>query len=475
MKKITYLKLIALIGLLLGLNFLATTTPFQLDFTEDHLYSLSPVSKKIVRHLNDVVTVKFFLSQKLPPQFLAPRQRLLAFLDRYQQLSPKIQIKILDPTNNPQARRTANHLGLTPLQFSTINQNQLQVTQGYFALSVGYHNHEELLPLGQLLSNPEYSLTAAIFKLSQKKEKIIGWVSDGQTGSPSNFSLAWKALKQIATPQLINLDNAPQDLSTLLIINPQANFSQQALQNLDNFLKEQHGILVLFDKYHINGNLRPSLNSTNFSGWLKKHGFGFGEKKFVSDRHAALANFQNPQGQSLLTPYPPWPVIDRGNINHSYAPLAGIGKVTLFWTTPIKLASDVTWIVRTTPQSWLISPDDILPTNLSAPTAFRQVALGGYQKKTGRLAVISDSDFIRNQNIYHHPENLVFFLDLVDLVNGNPELAKIRNKLILSRPLSLLAPTQYLLLEIIVLGLPSILIVLAGLGYWFHRRHAQKN
>ncbi len=476
MKTVKNLKYAILLFLLLGLNVLASSAPFQLDLTANRFYSLSPVTKDILSRLDDIVTIKFFLSAKLPPQFLTPRQRLLTFLNRYRQLNPKIQIKILDPTKDSQARQIADHLGITPLQFSAINQNQLQVTQGYFALSASYRDREQVIPLEQLLNNPEYSLTATIAKLTQKNKNTLGWVTDGQTAQPLNLSIAWKSLQQFATPQLVSLNQPPlADIKTLLIINPQADFSAESQKNLTAFFQSGGGVLILFDKYQINNQLYPQLNKTNLTDWLKKQGFDFQEKKFVASRHAALANFQNSQGQSLLTLYSFWPIIDRGNINHRYAPLAGSQKTTFFWATPITLNQGADWLVRSDKQAWLASPNNLLPTSVPQTDQLGQFVLGGYRDQPGRLAVIADSDFIKNQNLYHHPENLAFFLDLVDLVSNNPQLAKLRNKLLLSRPLPPLTSANYYLLAALSLALPSLVIILTGLLVWWHYRRGQKN
>lgn len=81
-KKIkTRTELIVYILIILGIvgviNYLSTVWFSRLDLTEDKSYTISPATKKIMKHLDDIINIKVYCSKDLKQE-----QRLQTTLDR---------------------------------------------------------------------------------------------------------------------------------------------------------------------------------------------------------------------------------------------------------------------------------------------------------------------------------------------------------------------------------------------------------
>ena len=65
------------LGILVFLNLVAGKLSFvKIDLTQEKIHELSPGTEKILKELDDVVSVKFFLSENLPPKLLPLKDKL---------------------------------------------------------------------------------------------------------------------------------------------------------------------------------------------------------------------------------------------------------------------------------------------------------------------------------------------------------------------------------------------------------------
>jgi len=484
MKRWQYLVISIIFGLVAAFNFLAINNNLQIDFSRQKIHSISPATKKIIRRLDKTATIQIFISNKLPVQLLPLRTALISLLDRYRQFSRgKIILKFINPDKNTSSRQEAERLGIKPIEFSSISHDKFQISRGYFAASIKYGNKEEVIPITRIMANLEYNFSAAITKVSRKKPKIIGWASGFQAASPEQLSLAWRLLKQIGQPQLVDLSSLKEtdEIDNLIIVNPKEKIDESAKRNLDRFLQTGHGVLLIDDKYQITPDFTAIGINNNLGDLLKHYGFQI-EKSFILDKSAALASFQSKQGQTLLVTYPFWPSIQQKNISRNYPALANLNGAILFWANPLILSKKAQPLLQTGPGAWTSQDKNLFPYNIKAPKKTENFVLAGYQdqsiasfyhpqkKHKIRFAVIGDSDFISNQGLYRHPQNATLFLDLVDLVADDSQLAQIRNRTIGAASLKPLSNRQKTLVKAIDLAAPLAMNILFGIGYWLWRR-----
>ncbi|MET0298363.1 MAG: Gldg family protein, partial [Flavitalea sp.] len=58
-----------LLIILIGVNYLASQFHYRVDLTEEKRYTLSEPTKKLLRGLNDQVSITFFLDGEMPAPF----------------------------------------------------------------------------------------------------------------------------------------------------------------------------------------------------------------------------------------------------------------------------------------------------------------------------------------------------------------------------------------------------------------------
>ena len=489
MKRRRYIIFTIITVILAFLNIKAANSSRQLDFSRNKVHSISPATKNILQHVNDPITIKIFLSKKLPPEALPLRSALISLLNRYRQLSKgKIHLEFLNPDKNTAAKEDAEKLGILPIEFSTVSHDQLKISRGYFAASVSFSKKEKIIPLNQILANLEYNLSASILEVTRKKPKTIGWAADFQAAGPDQLPIVWKALQQIGQPELATLANLKKadNFDALIIIRPESKLSENAKKNLDHFLQTGHGVLLLNSKYQISSQLTATAIENGLNDLLKHYGFQ-SEKGFILDKEAATASFRGNQGQTLLTLYPFWPIIKKKNINQRYAALANLNEITLFWPTPLSLSHGAQPLLETGPDAWISQSQNLLPYNIRPPSKTANYVVAGYQDKAIpsyyhprekhriRLAVVSNSGFINNQSLYSRPQNITLFLDLVDLVTNDSRLAQIRNKTVSAASIRPLNDKQRETVRILDLAAPLVLNFLLAGGYWLWQRKIKRH
>ncbi|NLE00690.1 MAG: hypothetical protein GX640_12540, partial [Fibrobacter sp.] len=62
-----FVYILAVLGLIVAVNYMGTRSFKRHDMTEGKEYSISKATKKILKGLDDIVTVKVFFSKNLPP------------------------------------------------------------------------------------------------------------------------------------------------------------------------------------------------------------------------------------------------------------------------------------------------------------------------------------------------------------------------------------------------------------------------
>ncbi|MBU1088796.1 GldG family protein, partial [Patescibacteria group bacterium] len=103
MKRIlVYLTNINLIISIIVINLIVIAFPqFKLDLTKNKIHTLSPSTKKIVKDLDDVVNVKVYLTQQLPPEVEPLSQSLKTILKEFSGLnSSNFVVKYIDPSKD---------------------------------------------------------------------------------------------------------------------------------------------------------------------------------------------------------------------------------------------------------------------------------------------------------------------------------------------------------------------------------------
>ena len=237
-----------LVASLVVVNLLGSYIPGRLDLTPGNVYTLSPATSRLVRSLDDIVTVKLFASKELPAE-VALMKRDVDDLLRDLRSAGHGQVRIVerDPSDDEAARREAETLGIQPVQFNVIGQAELQVKQGYLGLAVQHGGETEAIPFVQRTDDLEYRLASTIRQLSREKKPVIGFVSNG-TGPGVSFQEMQEQLRRSYDLRDIELSDSTQpgpDVVALVLAGTPDSLAPAQQQRLEAFLDRGGSALVL--------------------------------------------------------------------------------------------------------------------------------------------------------------------------------------------------------------------------------------
>jgi ABC-2 type transport system permease protein len=172
--------------LLLGANLVvlqvlaAGASGARLDLTRDRRYSIHPASSRLLRSLEEPVTVLGYFSRRTHPKLAPLVPELADFLDEYRAASGgRLRVLIRDPGEDETTEREANdRYGVQSTPFRLASKYESGIVNAYFALVVRYGDRYvrygfddliqvEPLPDGDVdvrFRNLEYDLTRAVKK-----------------------------------------------------------------------------------------------------------------------------------------------------------------------------------------------------------------------------------------------------------------------------------------------------------------------
>lgn len=262
-KILTTTSLLIAIALFLAINIVSNVgfKSVRLDLTENQLYTLSEGTKNILKALEEPVTLRFFLSQKVAtslPGISSYTVRVKELLEEYQRVAgDKLKLFVIDPEPFSEQEDQAEGYGLqgvpvdesnTTFYFGLAGTNS---TDDEEIISFFSPNREEFL---------EYDLTKLVYQLDNPKQKIVGIMSTlpvqgDTTASPftPKAQQPWMIvdhLRQLFKVRTVETDveEIPDNIDVLMLIYPKG-FSDATLYAIDQFVLKGGRAIVFADPY----------------------------------------------------------------------------------------------------------------------------------------------------------------------------------------------------------------------------------
>jgi len=304
---------VAMLAILIALNFIASALSLRVDLTQGSVYTLSPGTRAILAKLEAPVTIRYYYSQgsaAVPVGLKTFAKRVEDLLGEYQRAGRgKIVIEKLNPEPDSDAEDSAT---LDGIQAQYTNTQE----QFYLGLAVSFLDQKAALPVlapdrEQLL---EYDITRAIARVASSTKPVIGIMSALPVlGRPLNpmtqqqptepWVLATE-LQNVFTVRKIelNADKIPDDIKVLLVIHPR-DISETTEYALDQFILRGGKLIAFLDSYAYFDQQRDLQNpfggstagQSTFYRLLKQWGIGMEMGKVVAD-----LTFASGSGSRLL-------------------------------------------------------------------------------------------------------------------------------------------------------------------------------
>ncbi|MBI4812732.1 GldG family protein [Candidatus Falkowbacteria bacterium] len=487
------LTIIIIIGILVVLNFFSYQIFYRLDLTQNKDYSISETSKRTVGELDDVVNIKVYFSENLPSQYINLRQEVGDILDEYVNYSNnKIKVEFIDPKDDSETKRELYMLGVPELQFNVLEKDKYQVVNGYLSMVVGYEDKKEAIPVIENTANLEYDVTLAIKKATGKITAVVGFATGNGAANPDKeISVAYKELGKLYETREVDLTaekSVPEDIDTLIIAGPKEKFSEDELKAIDAFLTSGGSLLILADGVKVGEGLRAESNDIGLDKLLENYGVQINHD-LVLDVSSGIASFS--QGFiTFSTNYPFWPKVLKSGFDKDNVAVAKLESLVLPWASSLDILTDkmdkdgrVSYLAKTTKRAWRetsnfnLNPEGPREKggeeqyNLAVSifgkfaSAYNQGNIG-----QGRLIMVGDSDFLRDNFIRQNPGNLLFFQNLVDSLSLDEDLINIRSKGVTERPIKELSESAKAAVRYGNIFGMTLVVVIFGMARYFIRR-----
>jgi ABC-type uncharacterized transport system involved in gliding motility auxiliary subunit len=289
--------LVALLLLLIAVNFLVSRVPARLDLTEGNLYTLSPGTRKILRELDTPVKVKLYVSQgeSVPVQLRGFAQRVEDTVREFKQAAgAKLIVERYHPKPDSEEEDAAQLDGIEPQQLFSGEQfylgiavSQLERKQTIAAVSP---QRERLL---------EYDLVRAIARVGKPERPKIGLMAGlpvmGEKFNPFTrqssepWVLANELKREFDVKEVpVSAREIDKDINVLLLIHPR-DVQPQTEYALDQFVLRGGKLIAFVDPYaYFDQNptmpgVPPEPSSSTLPTLFKAWGVSMDPGKVVSD------------------------------------------------------------------------------------------------------------------------------------------------------------------------------------------------
>lgn len=255
---------------LVFIAFLSSQFFFRLDLTAEKRYSITLVSKEVVKTLDEPVNITLYLEGELSPGFRKLQKSIVEKIDDYNAYSSQlINLTIVDPYEIADAKRR-NQLftdltgkGLQPTEIRQ-NTERGTVTRMLFPGAL-IHYGDKQMSLNLLKNNPalhaevnlnnsietlEFEFTNAFSELISTEKQTVAFLNGHGELSEYETNDFAEALSQKYTVTRVTaqqLGSASPRIKTLIVANPKEPFAENDKFLIDQYLMNGGRIMWLVD------------------------------------------------------------------------------------------------------------------------------------------------------------------------------------------------------------------------------------
>lgn len=433
-------KIIALLACVVFIiaNLMMSYVSFRTDLSYGKAYTLSSSTKKILKDLDDVITVKFFVSSDLPNQLIPLKTDVVDLLNEYKKAGGnKINTKVLDPKKDEAAKSEAAAANIPELQFSQVENDKYALTTAQFGIAIAYGDKTEVIPQVTNIESLEYNLTSAVYKMTKKELPKIGIVGYPPSYNPQEDQLA--PIKSVLERQFVvdyvdvSSSSATQKIdpsygAVMVFDNRQTPYSQAEVDAIQEYLDNKGNAVFFVDGAWIQENLTTGKANNGLTGLLKEYGIVVQENLLLSTS-AEFVNFGN-SGVSFMVPYPFWMKTNAFNSKSSY--FSNVGQLTYPWASALKIEKkpgvEVSELVKSSKRSWeQKEPFSLNPESIPEPkiSDLKEYVVGAQSSRSGKgkLVVIPSSRFVLAQFLSRNSGNVPFVVNVLSEMGSKGELS----------------------------------------------------
>ncbi|MEZ5815833.1 MAG: GldG family protein [Hyphomicrobiaceae bacterium] len=376
---------LALAGvLLLSLNLSASLSlrNVKADLTQNHLYTISNGTRKVMSKLKEPINVRVYYSHRLgevAPMFARQFDRLKGLLEQYRDISRgMLKVTYLDPEPFSDAEDRAAAAGLKGQRLTQDGET------AYFGLvASNLTDNDAVVPFFSPDRERflEYDLTKLINGLANPKKKVVGLISgvriDGgmdpmnPRGRPQEPWMIMEQIRDFFEVRTLeaNVKEIPKDIDVLMLVQPTV-LTKDAAYAIDQYALSGGRVLAFVDPVSdVSGGGPMSMGalpvSSDLRNIMKQWGLSLDTGSVVGDPSIArrVQFGGGPGGQPVVTDYLAWLQVEKDQINDKDPLVGSIHRLNMATAGALTKVDGATTIIQplieTTAKSGLIPGDKV--------------------------------------------------------------------------------------------------------------------
>lgn len=480
-KSSIFIQIGLIIAILMVVNLLSENLYFRLDFTEDDRYTLSDATKDILTDLEDVITIKAYFTEELPPQLAYVRNDLRDQLVEYENRADgNIVFEFISPNESDELKQEALQNGIAPVSINVVENDQRQQLQAFMGLVFQAGDRKEVIPLLQPGAAMEYDLTTAIKKLAITDKPKLGMIQGHGEPTIQELPQLMQQLSVLYSVEPITIADTsriPAYFRSLIWVRPTDTIPQSDFNKLDQYLSQ--GGNVFLAHANVQGDLSNAMlsqaNDIGINSWISTKGIQPGNQ-FVIDAQCASITVQQRSGFFTINNQVQFPYFPQLNTFEEHPVTGGLETIMLPFASPLNITNTdtsrtVTPLVLSSDVSGLQSPPIRIDINkrwaerdFVNPNQVLAAAVEGLG--LGKLVVITNGQFIINgagqAMQQQNADNINFASNAIDWLSDDTGLIALRTKGITNRPLETVEDTNKELLKYGNVFAPILIILIYG-------------
>lgn len=482
---------IYIITAIILLNILSYFIFFRVDFTANSRYSLSKVSKNIIKSNTQPIVVNFYVTEDLPQDIKKLAKEFKALLKEYKSLSNvSFTINTIFP-DNPEKGLQAAEAGIHPI-LKEIKERDLEKIQKIFMGAVfKIGNKQAVIPFIGSNTPLEYEITRLIKQASDTLKPNVGFITGHGEATFNRMPQLINELSHLTDMGMVTLGSS-EDLgkfNVLCIIDPKDSFTPYEISRIEQYLDKGGRIFIALNHAigQINDNQNNGfINRTGIEDMLEQKGLKI-KYDFVVDNNCGTIAVNQQHGFITF----------QNNVSFPYLPIItnfskhtityGLSAILLPFASSIEqVKTQSTYIFTSLAQTSSVSGIQQAPFffNLQKQWTKRDfnhpnntvAALLTNDDNSSAIVTITDADFIINDvGLYAHPlraDNINFAVNSIEWLADNSGLIQLRNKFTTFASLEPVDENTKDVLKYLNFLLPMIIIIIASIVNY--RRNQRK-
>ena len=257
--------------ILILVNWMASQWHSRIDLTDEKRFTLSKPTKKILKGIDDEVTVKVFLKGSTNSGFTKLSKATEELLQEFKEIAgAKLNYQFIQPDELVEGTKTSYadslaSLGLNPINLTSQVKEGQQQQLVYPVALVTYHNNTapvdiyegskatvSFVELNSAEAMLEFKFANAIEKLSRNEKPMIAYsIGNGEPTGDNVYDLVPNTLQvdyNLKTMNLNKVPGIPDTFKLLMIVKPALPFSDDEKLKIDQFVMRGGKVMWFVDK-----------------------------------------------------------------------------------------------------------------------------------------------------------------------------------------------------------------------------------